>query len=220
MPQIISPHRNKRSRSALRVVLALVFATVLALVAAPDQQIPLALADTSTINFETYTPGTVNGQDGWSSTGAYDHLVTANTYGYATFGTKSLRISNAVTSQSFGDQTFSKSLVDEAGETTATNGGVSGGTRQTSFAAQWDFASTVPGAEQPGLSVVASPDRGDGSRMSWIQMADTPSGLQVNFFDVQGTTNPANFVGPTLVAGGLSRTDAAPDRILLVGPQC
>ena len=43
MPQITSPHRNKRSRSALRVVLALVSATVLALVAAPDQQIPLAL---------------------------------------------------------------------------------------------------------------------------------------------------------------------------------
>jgi hypothetical protein len=201
-----SLHRNKRVLPALRLALALVFAATLALGAAPNQQLPRALADASTINFETYNTGTINGQDGWSSTGPYDHLVAANTYGYATFGTKSLRMSNAVTSGSFGDQTFSKSLVDEAGETTATNGGVSGGTRQTSFEAQWDFASTVPGAEQPGLSVVASPDRGDGSRMSWVQMADTPTGLEVNFFDVQGTTDPANFVGPTLVAGGLSRT--------------
>ena len=58
-----------------------------------------ALADTSTINFEGYTLGTVNGQDGWVSTGAagsgcgaYDHAVVANTYGYAAFGTQSLRI--------------------------------------------------------------------------------------------------------------------------------
>jgi hypothetical protein len=52
-----------------------------------------ALADTSTINFETYTPGTVNGQAGWNSTGAagsgcaaYDHVVAANTYGYTACG--------------------------------------------------------------------------------------------------------------------------------------
>ena len=53
---------------------------------------------------------------------------------------------------------------------------------------------------------MASPDRGDGSRMSWVQLQDTPTGLQVNFFDVQGTTDPANFVGPTVVATGLDRT--------------
>jgi hypothetical protein len=141
----------------------------------------------------------------------YDHAIVNNTYGYASFGTKSLRISNAVTSGCFGDQTFSKSLADEAGETTAGNNGLSGGVRQNFFTAQWDFASTVPGAEQPGLSVVASPDRGDGARMSWMQMADTPTGLEVNFFDYQsgavepGCTTGANFISSNVVSG-LDRT--------------
>ena len=174
-----------------------------------------ALLSLASVNFENppYTIGTINGQDDWLSTGAagsggpgYDHAVVANTYGYATFGAQSLRMSNAVTSGSFGDQTFSKRAFDWAGETTSDIGTWNaGGTRQTHFEAQWDFASTVPGSEQSGLSVTASADRGDGSRMSWIQMADTPGGLDVNFFDVQGTSNPANFVESNVVTG-LSRT--------------
>ena len=144
--------------------------------------------------------GTINGQDGWSSTGPYDHEVdTSNRI--ATFGAQSLRLSNAVTSGAFGDQTFSRSLVDEAGETSAEGGGMSGGTRQNSFEAVWSFASTVPTGEQSGLSVVASPDRGDGARMSWVQMTDTPTVLDVNFNDYQTGTG---FV-LTNVATGLSR---------------
>lgn len=149
-------------------------------------------SDAAPVDFETsaYATGTINGQDGWSSSGAagsgcavYDHAVTTNTYGYGSFGGQSLRISNAVTSGCFSDQTFSKSLPNEVGETTATNGGMSGGTRRTHFEAEWNFASTVPGAEQPGLAVVASPDRGDGARMSYVRIADTSSGLEVGFYD-------------------------------------
>lgn len=179
-------------------------------------------ADLLTIDFDSYTLGTVNGQDGWSSLGSvgsgcavYDVAVVSNTYGYASFGTKSLRISNAVTSGCFGDHTFSKSLTDEAGESTSSdayNGGLSGGTRQPYFEAEWDFASTVPGAEQAGLSVVASPDRGDGARMSWVQMTDKPSGLEVNFYDYQISALPptGDFVF-TNVISGLDRT--VPHRI-------
>ena len=174
-------------------------------------------ADSIAVDFETYTVGTVNGQDGWSSFGTagsgcavYDHYVVANTYGYAAFGTKSLRMSNAVTSGCFGDQTFSKSTVDEAGETSAVNDGMSGGTRQEMFTAQWEFASTVPGAEQPGLSTVASPDRGDGARMSWVQMADMPAGLEVNFYDYDRTLDPTCTTGDGFVfhnlVSGLDRT--------------
>jgi hypothetical protein len=43
--------------------------------------------------------------------------------------------------------------------------------------------------------------------MSWVQMTDTPSGLAVNFADVQGTGNPANFV-TTTIASGLARNAA------------
>jgi hypothetical protein len=179
----------------------------------------------SAIDFETYTTGTVNGQVGWSSLGAagsgcaiYDHLVVTNLAAPLSFGNQSLRISNAVTSGCFGDQTFSSSLVDAAGEVAADAGLVSGGTRQSHFEAQWDFASTVPGSEQPGLAVVASPDRGDGARMSWIQMADTPAGLAVNFYDyrdehVVGTaSNLADGCGTNddffliNIASGLDRT--------------
>ncbi len=172
-------------------------------------------ADTATVDFETYSLGSVNGQDGWSMTGPYDVEIVSNTYGYATFGSQSLRISNAVTSGSFGDHAFSKPVADEAGESTSSdafNGGLSGGTRQPYFEAEWDFASTVPGSEQPGLSTVASPDRGDGARMSWVQMTDTPTGLEVNFFDYQISADPpvGDFVS-TNVASGLDRT--VPHRI-------
>ena len=183
------------------------------------------------VNFEPleagiwYTPGSINGQDDWSSLGAsgagcapYDHKVVVNalaTYNYPTFALQSLRLSNAFTSGCFGDQTFSKRLANAAGESDADGGGfvLPGSITKNHFEAQWDFASTVPAAEQPGLSVVASPDRGDGSRMSWVQMADSPDGLDINFFDVQGTDNPANFVGPTTVASGLDRT--VPHTILI-----
>ena len=150
-----------------------------------------ALADTASQGFEGFSLGSPNGQEGWVATGSagtgcttYDHAIVDSTaYGHASFGSKSLRMSNAATSGCFSDQTFSQSLADEAGEPGAANDGFSGGTRQAHFEAQWDFASTVPGAEQPGLSVTASPDRGDGARMSWIQMADAPGGLEVNFYD-------------------------------------
>ena len=168
------------------------------------------LADSLNIDFELYSLGTPHLQDGSSASGSaglgcavYDHAIVANTYGIPSFGTKSLRMSNAVTSGCFGDHMFTKSLTNEAGESTATNGGMSGGSRTRHFRAAWNLASTVPGSEQVGLSVVASPDRGDGARMSWIQMADTPAGLEVNFYDYQ--TAVGDFVFSN-VASALDRT--------------
>jgi hypothetical protein len=162
------------------------FGTVVTIMVAMAIMAVPVLADSLAINFESYSLGTVHNQDGWSSSGPYDReVVDPNGFGVSSFGSRSLRISNAITSGSFGDQTFSKSLIDAAGELTAEAGTTSGGTRQNYFEAQWDFASTVPGAEQPGLSVVASPDRGDGARMSWVQMVDTIGGLGVNFNDYQ-----------------------------------
>src|SRR3954453_20357378 len=79
---------------------------------------PSASAETGpAINFESgYSNGSVNGQDGWQSTGAFDQaVVDATPYGYATFGTKAFRISNSVTTGAFGDQTYTPSLANEAG---------------------------------------------------------------------------------------------------------
>ncbi len=147
----------------------------------------IAVADSTAVDFEAFVTGDVNGQNGWSKTGPYDVEVVTNTYGFASFGNKSLRVSNAVTSGSFGDQTFSNSLNDEAGESTAVNGGQSGGVRQDYFEASWDFASTITATEQVDLTVTVSPDRGDGARMGWIQMADTATGLAVNFYGYDTT---------------------------------
>jgi hypothetical protein len=164
----------------------------------------------------TYVVGDIDGQDGWKSTGPYDHAVATQSL-YPGFDTQSLRISNAITSGSFGDQTFSKELVSEAGEISAQGDGVSG-PRRNYFEARFKVASAVPTAEQPGAQFVVSPDRGDGARMSWVQVMDTPTGLQVNFNDYRDNApfggavgDPAgcgvedNFVQTTL-ASGLDRT--------------
>ena len=166
-----------------------------------------AFADTvGPISFEspTYTIGNINGQDGWTKTGTYDVAVVANTFSFASFGAQTLRISDAVTSGSFGDQTFAKPLVNSVGETSATNGTFSPGTKQTHFEMQFDIASTQL-AQQPGMHISVSPDRGDGSRMSYLRFEDGSNGINVFFDDVQGTTNPANFV-ETQIATDLSRS--------------
>ncbi len=164
-----------------------------------------ALADSNISDFESpeFNVGSVDGQDGWMSTGPFDQEVVVNTYGIGTFGSQSLRVSNAVTKGSFGDQTFATPLNDAVGEADATAGSFSEGTRQTHFEMQFEIASTDTD-EQPGLFLSVSPDRGDGSRMSYLGFADTSSGIAVTFYDVQGTSNPANFV-PTAL-GELSRT--------------
>jgi hypothetical protein len=55
---------------------------------------------------------------------------------------------------------------------------------------------------------VASPDRGDGARMSYIRMQDTPTGLEVVFIDFtgDGSCGGGATFNSTTVASGLSRT--------------
>jgi len=188
----------------------------------------LIIADSRSINFEAsqgYVPGSINGQNGWAGTlggpiftPPIDQEVVANTYGYTRFGGQSWRMSNAYTDGAFGDWPFSPSLANEAGETMAQKLGFSGGTRQSHFEVQWDFASTVPRSEQPGLQISTSPDRGDGARMSFIRMKDTPTGLSIEFYDYQdrfpfgSLSNPAAGCGLqddfvlTTVASGLNRS--------------
>jgi Big-like domain-containing protein len=154
-------------------------------------------ADTIAVDFEGYTVGSVDGQDGWSSIGSlpgggcnppdvkYDHEVADVPLPIVPeFESKALRISNSVVSDCLPDQTFSKSTVNEAGETTATNGGWSGGARLGHFETQWNFVSALPSWE-PGLQMAFSPDRGDGARMSLLRIDDTIPGLMLTFTDYQ-----------------------------------
>jgi len=197
--------RRSFPRSKVYIVLALLLTLL-------PVSLTIIHADSIATDFESYATGTVHNQNGWSSFGTagsgcavYDHyIVNSAAYGFPSFGARSLRISNGVATGCFGDQTFSMSLADESGESGAANAGKSGGTRQPFYQAQWDFASTVPGAEQVGLVVAASADRGDGARQTWVGMDDTPTGLQVRFIDYPDG-NPNNFV-TTTIASGLDRT--------------
>ena len=150
-----------------------------------------ATADTiGSINFETYNTGSINGQQGWMKTGPFDATVNnvAQRYG---FGNQALRISDAVTSGSFGDQTFSPGLANAAGETL--------GLRlfNSSFR-----IGTTQDALQPGLHVSVSPDSGDGGRMTYVRFEDQADGIHVFFDDV---TNP----GPIGHESTFNETDIA-----------
>lgn len=187
--------------------------TGIALLAANSSKNVSVSADSNSINFESpaYATGIINGQNGWQATGSagsgcaiYDQAVATQS-GYPSFGGQSFRISDAVTSGCFGDQAFAKPLVDAVGETGATLGSFSAGNRQTHFETQFDIASVLPTAQQSGLHISVSPDRGDGSRMSYLRFEDGANGIDVFFDDVQQASNPANFV-ETQIATGLDRT--------------
>lgn len=195
----------RKTLSLSGVIVSLLFITVAAMSLTVSAQ---------TINFENppYTTGTIHNQDGWSSLGGaglgcanYDHKVTTNNASApVSFGAQSLRISNAVTSGCFSDQTFSKSNPNEAGETTAQNGGLSGGTRQTIFVSQFSIASAVPSAQQSGLYMSVSPDRGDGARMGYLRFEDQADGIHVFFDDY---IDAAPFGGAVGDAAGCGNED-------------
>ncbi|MFZ1075668.1 MAG: SdrD B-like domain-containing protein [Minisyncoccia bacterium] len=169
------------------------------------------------INFEspTYTVGSISGQDGWSSAvnPTYDQAVVATSTLPASFGAQSFRMSDAVTSGTFGDWVFAKPLINSVGETSATAGSFAAGTKQTHFEVQFDIMSTQA-TQQPGMHLSVSPDRGDGSRMSYLRFDDLEDGIHVFFDDV---TDPGP-VGTTATfneydVGTISRT--APHTIKL-----
>ncbi len=141
-----------------------------------------ARADTiGPITFETYALGDINGQQGWLKTGPYDVAVaTVSTFpaaaGYG-FGAQSLRLSDAITSGSFGDQTFSPGLLSPAGELAA----------EAHFDASFQIGTTTA-AEQSGLNMSVSPDDGNGSRMSYLRFEDRADGVHVFFSDVTSST--------------------------------
>jgi hypothetical protein len=117
-----------------------------------------------------YTLGNINSQQGWSNTGVYDaNVVSTSLYG---FGDQALQISNAKTSGSFGDQTYSPG-VDPAGA----------GTSLTHFDASFQIG-TALATYQPGNNVSVSPDNGQGARMSYLRFEEHTNGVHVYFIDV------------------------------------
>jgi hypothetical protein len=141
--------------------------------------VPVAAADSLgpvSIESPNYSIGNINAQRGWMKTNAAFDVNVANIAGapgtgYG-FGAQALRLSNAVTSGSFGDQTFSPALKSAAGE---------GGARQ--FNAGFEIGTTTA-SPQAGLAFSVSPDDGQGSRMSYLRFEEGASGVKVFFVDV------------------------------------
>ena len=157
-----------------------------------------AAADTTgAINFEppAYSTGDINGQQGWMKTGAYDAAVADSSsvpaIGTLGFGSQALRISDAVTTGAFGDQTFSPGLSQAAGEAPA----------QTHFEASFKIGTTSADV-QPGLHLSVSPDDGQGGRMSYLRFEDQADGIHVFFDD-------ASDPGPVGTAATFSDSDIA-----------
>jgi hypothetical protein len=151
-----------------------------------------AMADTSTSTFEppAYSIGSIAGQNGWlpGVNPSYDQAVVSTTGTGApnAFGQQSLRMSDNVTSGSFGDWVFSPAVANEAGEHS----------NHLRFTAEFSFlALTIPA----GAHISISPDNGQGARMSYVRLESDGHGVHAMFEDVVGSNNPASFVESDVV---------------------
>lgn len=190
--------------------------------------------DSGVVTFEGFALGTIHGQHDWQATGGlgsgaapgsfcavYDHAIAdypalvPPAFRDAAFGQRSLRISNAVTSGCYSDQTFSHRTADIAGERGAssrskdglTEYALAGARLRNHLEIEWRIQSARPDAWQQGLELVASPARGDDHRMSWVQVADRVDGLAVVFAERSDSAAPGAFVRST-IARGLDRRRA------------
>ena len=201
------PNQEAPMTSARRSRIAS-FAVALALVVVTAASVR---ADSFSTSFEPppYTIGSIDGQNGWGGQTPPGITINTNidqgvTVAGARTGTQSFRMSSVFTSGSFGDQTFSPSLTDRAGEPGSIAGGLAGGTLQPRFTSTVYFKSATGAAQDS--HVVISPDRGDGARMSWVQVSDNTVdpgdgrlGLSVSFYDYRlpgpGDCAPADLDG-------------------------
>ena len=160
----------------------LVASLILGLVAFGAAFASSARADTvGPITFEPpYVLGDINGQMGWTKLNpAYDVKVASVSAfpaasGYH-FETQALRLSDAVTSGSFGDQTFTPGLAQPAGEPPL----------QQRFSSTF-WIGTALATVQTALHMSVSPDNGSGARMSYLRFEDRTNGVHVFFSDVNG----------------------------------
>lgn len=171
----------KRSTKRLAALASVALAALVAVVSAAGA------VGTYSTNLDSFNLGSVDAQEGWHSkpvppalpSGYDQEIVDLAAYGGenpAGFGTKSLRLSNALAENTgeFANQTYSPSVQNPAGETED----------NTVFDGYFEFTSTDL-AEQPGLSIRVSPDNGSGGRMSYLRLNDTPEGIVATFADAK-----------------------------------
>ena len=152
-------------------------------------------------DFESFTLGSIDGQQGWSvSNPNFDQEIVDNN------GNVVWRLSNEITTESFGDHPFSPGSGLIAGESTAEHPSGNGPVTDT-FVGSFDFQSAT-GAAQPGLAVTVSPDTGLGGRQSFIRIQDNGTdGLNLVFFETANNdpnVNPNGGFRSSTIATGLA----------------
>ncbi|QDU61409.1 hypothetical protein Pan216_22650 [Planctomycetes bacterium Pan216] len=142
-------------------------------------------------DFQAFSLGSVDGQGGWSVTNPNidQEIVDVD-------GNNVIRLSNAFTIGSFGDQLQTPSSGIVAGESQGSlNQDGTVPTTSNRFYAQFDITSAT-GAAQPGLRTTVSPSNPDHSRMSFVSIDDDgANGYDITFFDY---TTADGFRGTTL----------------------
>ena len=155
-------------------------------------------------DFEGFKTGaSIDGQNGWGvSNPAFDQQVV-NAGGNTVW-----RVSNAVTSGSFGDMPFAPRLggipADPSNPTNSSPGAFAGetstGTTLDRYRSTFSFRSAT-GTAQPGARITVSADNGQGGRQSFIAIRDTGTGINVETVDVDKN---GIFSGFIVIASGLA----------------
>jgi hypothetical protein len=150
---------------------------------------------THSTNFEGFSLGSVHNQGGWGVTGPFDQEVVDLA------GNRVLRLSNRVTSTTFGNQPFAPrpggtgmTPADPVnGNPSFFAGETSTGASYNRFIGSFDIRSVATGDTDRGARITASPDNGQGARQGFVAFENTATGVAVMTFDVDAG---GNFVGP------------------------
>jgi hypothetical protein len=189
------------------LLVAVLAVSVPALAGRGEREFERPLSGTS---FHDFTPGISVGhqlqlKEGWSVSGPYDQNIEDFS------GNRVWRVSNAITSGSFGDQPFAprpggipnNTVTDpDNSEPLFFAGESSTGAAARGFSSEFSFRSKT-GAPQAGLRITVSIDNGSGGRQSFLALVDTGTGIDVQTVDVD---KDGNFSLPITIASRLSYT--------------
>jgi hypothetical protein len=170
----------------------------------------------SQTDFEGFTTGvSVDGQGGWGIGFGLPNITVDEEVTDDGTGNTVFRFSNAVVSGSLGDMPFAPrpagmpiypgdtSTDPVLGQPDMFAGESSTTAQYQRFIASLDFRSAT-GAAQANLGIAVSADNGAGGRMSYVQIVDSGSGLDLVTYDIDAA---GDFVGPQTIATGLSYTE-------------
>ena len=179
----------------------------------------------SVIDFEGFTPGTVNGQSGWTVEDSFGNSTTAFDQEVVDDGSGNMvwRLSNAVTTGGFSDQPFSQTAAQVAGETgsalwndygtvhsSPNSPPLAGGAATTSqFRAGFDFRSAT-GAAQSDLSLSVSPAAKQSAwRNGYVAIVDDgANGFDIFFYETGTSADPFSSGTSSIeIASDLSYSD-------------